>query len=152
MSCGQNILNELGAQADGGVANFLAYHIQSQVQRQLNSDKLRQLYDAYVTHGYEQVAGALDSNAHGNVMGSCECKRLSSSTSLNHLLQSKSLLVVPPNPGSIESASTAAHSKEEDKALKTTFKRGETRKMKEIEAQIRASQLYVLQCAQRRRS
>ena len=46
------------------VASFLAFNIQRQVQRRLGNDDLRQLYDAYVSHGYAQVASALARKAH----------------------------------------------------------------------------------------
>eukprot|EP00946_MAST-07B_sp_MAST-7B-sp1_P001911 g1911.t1 len=54
------------------VAGFLAFNIQRHVQRQLKNDDLRQLYNAYVTHGYTEVATALARKAEADAVAATD--------------------------------------------------------------------------------
>ena len=158
-----DILNELEVQPDENVANFLAYHIQSEVQKQLTCNNLRQLYDAYVTHGYESVVEALNRKSHGNVV--------SSEASFGKSIQVSSPLDSPapiPKPSAssrqdqggymrvdkqrrVKQNSSIKKKKAHDQKRRSSEAKRE--KMKEIEAQIRASQLarYAMRSTTRRK-
>lgn len=158
-----DVLNELDVQPDENVANFLAYHIQSQVQKQLTCNNLRQLYDAYVTHGYESVVEALNRKAHGNTV--------SSEASFEKSFRVSSSL---DSPAPIQKTATSSRLNKGDylpmeeqrgvkKKLSMKLKKAHNQnrrsseaqreKMKEIEAQIRASQLarYAMRSTTRRK-
>lgn len=146
------------------VASFLAFNIQRQVQRRLGNDDLRQLYDAYASHGYAQVASALARKAHMDavalisttagmkspVNGTQQQQRQQQTgekTSLTPKLGSSS-----PSPIHIDKSRTGRPRKHRaaqrrrklgpSKSITTMMAtQAERDKMKAIEAQIRASQL-----------
>ena len=148
------------------MASFLAFSIQRQVQRQLANDDLRQLYDAYASHGYADIASALARKAHDDAIAAARfisapaavAVSLSPNTSdqRQHLQKAgEKRSLSPSSPTALDPPSPSPIRVDKSRRLKearrtrrnkptngTTSKSlAERDKMKAIEAQIRASQL-----------
>lgn len=133
------------------VAAFLAFNIQRHVQRQLKNDDLRQLYNAYVTHGYTTVVDALARKAEADAAGAMDATSSVPTpvvVTTNQQQKNMNQLASPRAELNHPCSSPIRTKKARDQKQPSVARadhgvraQAEKDKMKAIEAQIRASQL-----------